>query len=200
DLPGDRHLADAHRRARREHAGGPEPRGARGAPRADRGRAHLEVRGAPARGAHAPGRARDRALPRDQYAGPRRHRARQHEHRADGRGALDLEAGMLLLHQPDASRGRDARHAGRLPGALGRAARHGHDRAFLHVLRASGGRVVIVVDAFKAVFWSFLGVRRRADYEADTQRLKPQHVIAAGIVVAAVLVLALFMLVKWITR
>jgi hypothetical protein len=58
---------------------------------------------------------------------------------------------------------------------------------------------VIIVDAFKAVFWSFLGVRRRADYEADTQRLKPQHVIAAGIVMAAAFVLALFMLVKWIT-
>lgn len=58
---------------------------------------------------------------------------------------------------------------------------------------------MIIVDAFKAVFWSFLGVRRRADYEADTQRLKPQHVIAAGIVVAGAFVLALFMLVKWIT-
>jgi hypothetical protein len=59
---------------------------------------------------------------------------------------------------------------------------------------------VIVFDAFKAVFWSFLGVRKRAEYEADTQRLKPQHVIAAGIVAALVLVLALFALVKWITR
>jgi hypothetical protein len=59
---------------------------------------------------------------------------------------------------------------------------------------------VIVVDAFKAVFWSFLGVRRKADYESDAQKLKPQHVIAAGIVAAAAFVLALFALVKWITR
>ena len=59
---------------------------------------------------------------------------------------------------------------------------------------------MIVVDAFKAVFWSFFGVRRRADYEADTQRLRPQHVIAAGIVTAIAFVLALFALVKWITR
>ena len=36
------------------------------------------------------------------------------------------------------------------------------------------------MNAFKAVFWSFFGVRKRSDYEADTQRLKPQHVIAAG--------------------
>ena len=55
-------------------------------------------------------------------------------------------------------------------------------------------------NAFKAVFWSFFGVRKRSDYEADTQRLKPQHVIAAGIVSAVVLVLVLFAIVKLVTR
>ena len=55
-------------------------------------------------------------------------------------------------------------------------------------------------DAFKAVFWSFLGVRRRSEYEADTQRLKPQHVIAAGLVSAAVFVLVLFGVVQLVTR
>lgn len=58
---------------------------------------------------------------------------------------------------------------------------------------------MIIVDAFKAVFWSFFGVRRHADYESDTHRLKPQHVIAAGIVAALAFVLALYGLVKWIT-
>jgi hypothetical protein len=57
-----------------------------------------------------------------------------------------------------------------------------------------------VKNAFKAVFWSFFGVRRRSEYEADTQRLKPQHVIAAALVSAAVFVLALFGIVKFITR
>ena len=57
-----------------------------------------------------------------------------------------------------------------------------------------------MLDAFKAVFWSFFGVRKRADYEADTHKLKPQHVIAAGVVSAAVFVMLLFGLVKWITR
>jgi DUF2970 family protein len=57
-----------------------------------------------------------------------------------------------------------------------------------------------MLEAFKAVFWSFFGVRKRAEYEADTKRLKPQHVIAAGLVTAAVFVLALFGLVKLITR
>ncbi|HST00867.1 MAG TPA: DUF2970 domain-containing protein [Usitatibacter sp.] len=59
---------------------------------------------------------------------------------------------------------------------------------------------MIVLDAFKAVFWSFLGVRRKADYESDAQKLKPHHVIAAGIVAALTFVLVLFALVKWITR
>jgi hypothetical protein len=54
--------------------------------------------------------------------------------------------------------------------------------------------------AFKAVFWGFLGVRRRSDYESDTQKLRPQDVIAAGIVAAAVFVLALFGIVKLVTR
>jgi len=58
----------------------------------------------------------------------------------------------------------------------------------------------VIRDAFKAVFWSFFGVRKKSDYEADTQKLKPQHVIVAGIVSAAVFVMLLFGLVKWITR
>jgi hypothetical protein len=57
-----------------------------------------------------------------------------------------------------------------------------------------------MIKAFKAVFWSFLGVRKREDYEADTQRLKPQHVIAAGIVSAIVFVLILLGIVKLVTR
>ena len=57
-----------------------------------------------------------------------------------------------------------------------------------------------MIDAFKAVFWSFFGVRKRSDYESDTQKLKPQHVIIAGIVSAAAFVMVLFGLVKWITR
>ena len=54
--------------------------------------------------------------------------------------------------------------------------------------------------AFKAVFWSFFGIRKKTEYEADTQRLTPQAVIGAGVVAALVLVLALFGLVKLVTR
>jgi hypothetical protein len=56
-----------------------------------------------------------------------------------------------------------------------------------------------VINAFKAVFWSFFGVRRRADYDADAVKLRPRDVIAAGIVSAAVFVLLLFGIVKLVT-
>ena len=57
-----------------------------------------------------------------------------------------------------------------------------------------------MIRAFRAVFWSFLGVRRRDDYASDSQKLRPQAVIAAGLVSAALFVLALFGIVKLVTR
>ena len=57
-----------------------------------------------------------------------------------------------------------------------------------------------ILNAFRAVFWSFLGVRKRSDYQSDTQKLKPQHVIAAGLIAAAAFVLLLFFIVKLVTR
>ncbi|MBK6980763.1 MAG: DUF2970 domain-containing protein [Betaproteobacteria bacterium] len=57
-----------------------------------------------------------------------------------------------------------------------------------------------MMDAFKAVFWGFFGVRRKSEYEADARRLKPQAVIVAGLVAAAVFVLAILGVVKLVTR
>ena len=57
-----------------------------------------------------------------------------------------------------------------------------------------------MIGAFKAVFWSFFGVRRQAEYDDDAKKLSPQAVIAAGLASAAILVLALFGLVKLVTR
>ena len=48
----------------------------------------------------------------------------------------------------------------------------------------------------RAVFWSFLGIRKRRDYDADSVQLKPQQVIVAGLIGAAVLVLGLILLVR----
>ena len=50
----------------------------------------------------------------------------------------------------------------------------------------------------KAVFWSFLGIRRKKDYEADSVRLTPVQVIVAGLIGVALLVTSLILLVKFI--
>ncbi len=47
----------------------------------------------------------------------------------------------------------------------------------------------------KAVFWSFLGIRKRRDYETDSVELKPHQVIIAGLIGAAILVASLILLV-----
>ena len=48
----------------------------------------------------------------------------------------------------------------------------------------------------KAVFWSFLGIRKRRDYESDSVELKPQQVILAGLIGAAIFVASLILLVR----
>jgi hypothetical protein len=48
------------------------------------------------------------------------------------------------------------------------------------------------------VFWSFLGIRRRAEHESDVTQLKPAQVIIAGLIGAAIFVLSLVLLVKFI--
>ena len=52
----------------------------------------------------------------------------------------------------------------------------------------------------KAVFWSFFGIRRRAEYEKDAVTLTPAQVIVAGIIGAIIFVLSLVTLVHFITR
>ncbi len=55
-----------------------------------------------------------------------------------------------------------------------------------------------IVRTFKAVAWSFFGVRQASEYEKDVSQLNPAHVIVAGIIAAALFVLALALLVNWI--
>ena len=49
-----------------------------------------------------------------------------------------------------------------------------------------------------AVAWSFFGVRRGRDHENDMARLNPVHVAIAGVLGAALFVLVLVLLVRWI--
>jgi Protein of unknown function (DUF2970) len=49
-----------------------------------------------------------------------------------------------------------------------------------------------------AVFWSFFGVRKQADYEQDVSKLNPLHLALAGLLGAALFVGALILLVRWV--
>ena len=51
----------------------------------------------------------------------------------------------------------------------------------------------------KAVFWSFFGVRRRRDLESDAS-LNPLHLIAAGVIGAALFIVVLLVVVRAVVR
>jgi hypothetical protein len=51
----------------------------------------------------------------------------------------------------------------------------------------------------QAVFWSFLGIRKRAAHERDAVTITPLQVIIAGVIGAAIFVLSLVALVRYIT-
>jgi hypothetical protein len=67
-----------------------------------------------------------------------------------------------------------------------------------HGLRDAVSRKGSFVQTFKAVAWSFLGIRRSDGYAQDVSRLNPLHVIAAGILAAAAFVAGVWWLVNWI--
>ncbi|MBL8337527.1 MAG: DUF2970 domain-containing protein [Rhodoferax sp.] len=50
----------------------------------------------------------------------------------------------------------------------------------------------------KAVCWSFVGLRKRSDFEQDGARLNPLHIILVGFAAVIVFVLALVALVNWV--
>ena len=50
----------------------------------------------------------------------------------------------------------------------------------------------------RAVGWSFFGVRRSSGLAEDVQKLNPLHVVAAGLAGAALFVVALVLLVRWV--
>jgi hypothetical protein len=52
----------------------------------------------------------------------------------------------------------------------------------------------------KTVFWSFFGIRRKADYQDDVTQLKPVQVIVAGLLGAILLVGMLVLLVYLVTK
>ncbi len=55
------------------------------------------------------------------------------------------------------------------------------------------------LQVFKAVLWSFIGIRKSSGYEEDVARIKPVQAIIAGLVAAAIFVISLVVLVRFLT-
>ncbi|HUX89626.1 MAG TPA: DUF2970 domain-containing protein [Gallionellaceae bacterium] len=54
--------------------------------------------------------------------------------------------------------------------------------------------------AMRAILWSFYGVRSKGEYEADISRLSMKQLIIAGLIGAVLFVLALVVLVSYVTH
>lgn len=57
------------------------------------------------------------------------------------------------------------------------------------------GNKSMSVQTIKAVMWSFFGVRKRRDLEADATQLNPLHVLIAALIGAALFVGVLVLIV-----
>ena len=51
-----------------------------------------------------------------------------------------------------------------------------------------------------AVFWSFFGVRKRRDYDTDSQSLTPAQVVIAGLIGGVTFVLTMLLLVYLVLK
>ena len=53
-------------------------------------------------------------------------------------------------------------------------------------------------DTVVAVLWSFLGVRRKSDFQEDIVKLNPIHLMITGFVLCFVFVIALMLISYWV--
>jgi hypothetical protein len=65
-------------------------------------------------------------------------------------------------------------------------------------LKEAVARKASLGQTIAAVAWSFFGVRRSKDHENDMAKLNPVHVVIAGLLGAALFVLMLVLLVRWV--
>ncbi len=52
--------------------------------------------------------------------------------------------------------------------------------------------------SLKAVLWSFVGLRRNSDFQQDSGKLNPLHVIAAALIGVALFIGILIAIVRWV--
>ncbi len=59
-------------------------------------------------------------------------------------------------------------------------------------------RPVRFSESFRAVFWSFFGVRKRCDLERDSKRLNPVHVVITAFLMMAMFIAILITVVHFV--
>ncbi|MBK6005097.1 DUF2970 domain-containing protein [Ramlibacter ginsenosidimutans] len=52
----------------------------------------------------------------------------------------------------------------------------------------------------KTVLWSFIGIRKKSEYEEDLGKANPFHIIAVALVVVALFVAGLIAVVHWVVQ
>ena len=65
-------------------------------------------------------------------------------------------------------------------------------------LRRTPRRRGTLLGTIRTVLWSFFGVRKSSDHQQDVEGLNPLHLVIAGLIAAALFVLALLALVRWV--
>jgi len=55
-----------------------------------------------------------------------------------------------------------------------------------------------LIRTIQAVLWSFIGIRKNAEYQKDIEKLNPFHILGVGIAAALLFVLGLIALVNWV--
>ena len=55
-----------------------------------------------------------------------------------------------------------------------------------------------ILNTIKTVAWSFIGIRKHSEFQADLGKLNPFHIIAVALLAVALFVGALVLLVHWV--
>ena len=57
-----------------------------------------------------------------------------------------------------------------------------------------------VIRTVKTVLWSFVGIRKKSEYEEDLGKANPFHIIAVALVAVGLFVVGLIVLVNWVVK
>ena len=110
----------------------------------------------------------------------------------------DVRTITLVVHLLRGRRQDAGRAVGAAPRRRCRPEVRRRDRARRRRCAHAGRRKASLARTLLAVVWSFFGVRKSSDLERDVSELNPLHVVIAGVVVAALFVVALIALVNWV--